>query len=391
MTENESDDELIDDYISEYETCSDHFSRPIRSSNLNGVTYTDIFSTGVEFEVNENESEDSENENYINSTPYRTREDIASHLDDNPMPDNKNCTFGERIARMHPIVKDGVYKRVIRQGFGKVITRDSAVMYHLNAFLDGQDQPFDSSWLRGRPYLHRLDYDKVVEGLCAGLLTMRRGERSQLIVRPEYAYLEMGCPPRVPENATILYIVEVLCIFKEGTLQHYETLSFEDRNQTPFIDIYYLCDNERISGNIYFEKEFYSEAAVTYRRAIRNLEYLTYKSESDEKRGKQLLLKLYVNIANTYNKIERPHNAISHCKRALEIDEKCVKALYHYGVANLNERRYKESRDALSEANRLKPYDRSITDALTELDRRMADERLGEEELYKRMASGFNR
>ena len=42
----------------------------------------------------------------------------------------------------------------------------------------------------------------VIRGLDVALATMRKGEISKYIFSPEYAYKEMGCPPRIPPNAT---------------------------------------------------------------------------------------------------------------------------------------------------------------------------------------------
>jgi FK506-binding protein 6 len=344
--------------------------------------------TGFEFETTDEKTDENEN------STYWTREELMKHLENNPRPDEDICgeesgNYDERILKMEELVKDGVYKRIIKPGFGDVITEDSAVLYNLNAFLEGQDEPFDSTWLRGKPYLHKLNYDTVLEGLCRGLLTMRRGERCELIVRPKYAYLEMGCPPRVPPNATVLYIVEVIKIFEEGTLAHFETLSFEERDKVSFQQILKLCDSERISGNSFYVQKKFKESAFRFRRAIRCLEQLTYKSVEDEKASKALLLKLYVNIANTYNKIQKPLSAMTNCKEALKIDSNNVKALYQYGLAKMINGDYEASQRLLKQANGLKPNDKYIMTALTKLDQRMTSDNLVLEQMYRSMGSVF--
>ena len=35
-----------------------------------------------------------------------------------------------------------------------------------------------------------------------GLASMQRTELARFLIRPEYAFGEMGCPPRIPPNAT---------------------------------------------------------------------------------------------------------------------------------------------------------------------------------------------
>ena len=44
--------------------------------------------------------------------------------------------------------------------------------------------------------------DEVIPGWEIAVKSMRRNERSQFLISPEYAFGEMGCPPRIPPNAT---------------------------------------------------------------------------------------------------------------------------------------------------------------------------------------------
>ena len=39
-------------------------------------------------------------------------------------------------------------------------------------------------------------------GVTLAVESMRRGEFSRFIASPDYAYRKMGCPPRVPPDAT---------------------------------------------------------------------------------------------------------------------------------------------------------------------------------------------
>ena len=44
--------------------------------------------------------------------------------------------------------------------------------------------------------------DEILPGLSVGISSMRRGEKSRFLLSPKYAFKELGCPPRVPQNAT---------------------------------------------------------------------------------------------------------------------------------------------------------------------------------------------
>ena len=80
----------------------------------------------------------------------------------------------------------------------------ATVTVHYSQSLEGQDEPFDSTVLRGRPEKYKLDEGKVIEGLEVAVKTMRKNEKAQFMIEPGYAYGHFGCPPRIPGQATIL-------------------------------------------------------------------------------------------------------------------------------------------------------------------------------------------
>lgn len=62
-------------------------------------------------------------------------------------------------------------------------------------------------------------------GLELGLLTMKKGEFSRFLFKPQYAYGNMGCPPRIPADAVVLYEVEVLDFLDSGQVDDFTALS----------------------------------------------------------------------------------------------------------------------------------------------------------------------
>ena len=43
---------------------------------------------------------------------------------------------------------------------------------------------------------------EVLPGYEIAIRSMRKGEVSRFLIKPEYMFGKMGCPPRVPGNAT---------------------------------------------------------------------------------------------------------------------------------------------------------------------------------------------
>ena len=50
--------------------------------------------------------------------------------------------------------------------------------------------------------LFPLSVDGSVPGMHVAVSTMKKGEKSRFIFRPEYYYGELGCAPRIPPNCT---------------------------------------------------------------------------------------------------------------------------------------------------------------------------------------------
>lgn len=50
----------------------------------------------------------------------------------------------------------------------------------------------------------------MIKAWDIGVATMRVGEVSQLICKPEYAYGAAGSPPKIPPNATLVFEVRAI-------------------------------------------------------------------------------------------------------------------------------------------------------------------------------------
>jgi FKBP-type peptidyl-prolyl cis-trans isomerase len=73
---------------------------------------------------------------------------------------------------------------------------------------DGKE--FDSSYQRGKPATFPLR--GVIAGWREGLQLVARGGMIELEIPSELGYKEAGFPPRVPPNATLHFVVELLDI-----------------------------------------------------------------------------------------------------------------------------------------------------------------------------------
>lgn len=113
---------------------------------------------------------------------------------------------GEDIT---PKKDGGVLKLVKKEGTGNEfpMTGDKVFVHYVGTLLDGSK--FDSSRDRNDKFSFEIGKGQVIKAWDIGVATMRIGEVSQLICKPEYAYGAAGSPPKIPPNATLVFEVEL--------------------------------------------------------------------------------------------------------------------------------------------------------------------------------------
>ncbi|RWS10443.1 Peptidyl-prolyl cis-trans isomerase FKBP6-like protein [Dinothrombium tinctorium] len=345
---------------------------------------------GIVFETIENESSESEDdEQFDRYSLWWSKQELSDYINDHYSSEansNRILSFDELAKEMIALTENenGIHKRLLRHGSGELITAKNSVLYHCEAFLDGECEPFDSTIIRQRPFLHRLNFDLIVRGLFIALQTMRLNERAEILVSANYAFGKIGCPPRIPENASVLYIVEILKIFEEGSLVHYDLMTPEERNKLPFSQIMKICDEERISGNSYFKEKKYKEAAFRYRKAIQVLEHSLYSKKEEIIKANEILVKLCCNLANVCNKLAKHKKAAFWCDKVLNTNPSCLKALYHKAVAKRILGDYDTAAELISKAQVIDAHNEDIGKEMKILDSKKQTDSKKELILYKK-------
>ncbi len=69
---------------------------------------------------------------------------------------------------------------------------------------------FDQNADRNHPFTFRVGRNMVIEGWDQILQQMKRGERRIVIIPAELAYGMRGSPPRIPANATLVFLIELI-------------------------------------------------------------------------------------------------------------------------------------------------------------------------------------
>ena len=103
----------------------------------------------------------------------------------------------------------GFWYADLAPGQGDSAVPGRTVTVHYTGWLpDGSK--FDSSRDRGEPFAFTLGAGQVISGWDEGVKGMKVGGRRKLVLPPPLAYGDVGAPPAIPPNATLVFDVEVL-------------------------------------------------------------------------------------------------------------------------------------------------------------------------------------
>ncbi|XP_045171413.2 inactive peptidyl-prolyl cis-trans isomerase FKBP6-like isoform X2 [Mercenaria mercenaria] len=279
----------------------------------------------------------------------------------------------------------GILKQLLKHGSGPVVPPGSLVRIHFNGYLEYADEPFDSTRLQGRELRFRLGNGEVIDGQDVAVSTMRKGEVSRFLVKPEYAYLSMGVPPRIPPNATVLFEIELLHFVEQAGLDDYFSMTEEEKRNVAFSDIKKLYHSITKEAKHLFQEDRIRQAFPKYKKACSLLENRHIKDEAEEKEQQELLVRVYLNMALCCVKQSHSGRAISYTRKCLDIDKENAKALYLQGKALHQQGEFERAKDFLKRAQRKKPKDRDVNAELIKVEENMAKCRIMEKDMCKKM------
>merc|ERR1719390_82123 len=132
----------------------------------------------------------------------------AGGMDD--MSSDGGDDFGGPPAEELP---EGIKKEIITEAASdnwRKPKKGDEVFVHYVGTLESDGSEFDSSRSRNKPFNFVLGQGQVIQGWDLGVATMKKGELAKFTLSPDFAYGESGSPPKIPENATLVFEVELL-------------------------------------------------------------------------------------------------------------------------------------------------------------------------------------
>lgn len=324
---------------------------------------------GVTFEISQDYLDENNDEEFSYS-PYvqYSNEEMLNMLnmngfEDDDDRDDENATvslcgmsFEKLKVRMTSLTTDQkVMKFVKQKGIGEVVPANGQITVHYIGYFEDRDEPFDSTYSSGKPKTLRLGQDYIIPGLEIGISTMQKHEIAVFLIHPDLAYKALGCPPRIPPNEEVVFVVHLIDYIDDGSAENYQNLKVEERQL--FKNVVEPVRHMLAAAKNTFAKYNVKQAVHKYKKIIDCLENVQLKDSFEEKEMNELLSKAYTNLGICYNKMELPRLACIYCRQVPIPTAKCY---YNFGKALLSLGEYTEAMKELQKAYALQPQNETI-------------------------------
>lgn len=225
---------------------------------------------------------------------------------------------------------------------------------------------FDSSVDRGQPFKFTIGQGQVIKGWDEGFASMKVGEKALLVIRSDYGYGKTGSPPKIPEDATLHFEVELLG-FREKPKERWQMTTEERLNQAKRL---------KTEGTDLFQSQKYEEAAAKYEDAATYAVDEGVEGNDIPDEEKALYTSCWSNAAMCYCKMKDWTDATRACNYVLAIDSEAsnnIKALYRRGLARMHLGFLKEAKEDLMAAHNIDKTNTDVRKALANLKEAFAE------------------
>ncbi|HXR80431.1 MAG TPA: FKBP-type peptidyl-prolyl cis-trans isomerase, partial [Saprospiraceae bacterium] len=98
---------------------------------------------------------------------------------------------------------------ILEEGSGVKPAKGEQVSVSYYGMLDTDGKMFDNSWSRGQPHQFPLGQGQVIQGWDESLALFNKGTKAMLFIPAANGYGAQGNPPSIPENADLVFYVEL--------------------------------------------------------------------------------------------------------------------------------------------------------------------------------------
>ncbi|XP_077994137.1 peptidyl-prolyl cis-trans isomerase FKBP4-like [Glandiceps talaboti] len=280
---------------------------------------------------------------------------------------------GEDLTEDH---NKGILRRIVESGDGWQNPNDEGtVTVHVTGTYE--DNTFDDrevTFIMGEG-----NAQSIPQGIEIALQKMKKGEKSQLTLKPEYAFGASGNEEfKVPPNSTVTYEVHL----KE----------FEKAKESWEMDVNEKLEQGEVvknKGTEYFKSGDYSKAIKQYKKIVDFLGNETDVESDKKEKSEKLLLAAHLNLAMCYLKTLDNLEAIAACEKALEMDMKNEKGYFRRGAARVNQSEFELAEKDFKKVLELAPNNKAARNQLTLVSQKIKAQKEKEKKIYGNMFAKF--
>ena len=234
----------------------------------------------------------------------------------------------------------GVLKKILKPGIGSIPVEGNEVKINYEAKY--QKALYDKNE-DNKPLSVKIGAHQGIKGLEIAIKSMKVGELSRYIFRPEYAYGNKKPHPFIPENATIKYQIDLLEIVGRDAL--IDSMNYEDK----------IINAKRFKeeGVAKFKEGNYKEAKEKFETSVKYLDKFENKNEPNETEGCQLYQTVLTNLCNCCNKLKDYYTLIKHANLALKINDALPKLYYFRSIAFSNTAEFEKAEKDIKSLEKL--------------------------------------
>ncbi len=105
---------------------------------------------------------------------------------------------------------NGIKSIIHEVGKGELPQAGKPVKVNYYGVLFDDGSTFDNSFKRGKEFTFPLGLGRVIKGWDEGVAKLKKGSKATLIIPGDMGYGIAGSPPNIPEDATLVFYIEVL-------------------------------------------------------------------------------------------------------------------------------------------------------------------------------------
>lgn len=213
----------------------------------------------------------------------------------------------------------------------------------------------------------------VVDGIEVALQKFKKGEKSLLKLKPEYAFGEAGKTDfEIPPSATVEYEVELKSFEKEP-----ESWSLDEEGRVEQAQLY------KEKGTKYFKSGNLKLAVKMYKKI------LDFLIEDGDENSKSLKLAAHLNAALCSLKLNDNKDAVDHCDKALAVDSKNEKGLFRRGQAYLALAEPELAKQDFEAVLALAPDNKAAANSIVVCNSQIKEQKKKEKKIYANMFEKF--